>query len=216
MTAPAPAVQPVPPARRAAGGRRELSIAIIGCLAGAALVLLAVSATWIHLRVGTGSRTGTDGAAGPTGLAVAAAIPVRLGGGTVAPAVTGFGLVGLAGVVAIAATRSWGRTVVGALVLAAGIGVVIAAGRIGADPTRAARGATPVRQIAPDGVAVLRDVTATMGPWLACAGGVLLAASGLLVALRGRAWSTMSARYDAPAARPVNPWDEIERGGDPT
>ncbi len=215
MTAPAPAARPASPARSPAGGRRELAIAVVGCLAGAALILLSVSATWIHLRVGTGSRT-EGGGATAAGPAVAAAIPVRLGGGTVAPAVTGLGLVGLAGVVAIAATRRWGRIVVGGLVLAAGLGVVIGAGRIGVDPTAAARGATPVRQIAPDGVAVLRDVTATIGPWLAVAGGLLLAASGLLVVLRGRTWSTMSARYEAPAARPVNPWDEIERGGDPT
>jgi uncharacterized membrane protein (TIGR02234 family) len=213
MTAPAPVptAPAAPTSRGAAAGRRQLALAVLGCLVGAAVVLFAVSASWVRLRVATG------GTAGPAGSPVAAAaIPVRLSGGTVAPAVTGCGLVGLAGVVAIAATRRWGRTVVGVLVLAAGIGIMIAATRIAADPTAAARGSNPVRQIAPDGVAVLRDVTATAAPWLACFGGVLLAGSGLLVALRGRAWSSMSARYEAPAARPVNAWDEIERGGDPT
>jgi hypothetical protein len=57
------------------------------------------------------------------------------------------------------------------------------------------------------------------------AGGVLLALSGALLALRGPRWSALSARYEAPAARaaerPTGPgdagtWDALDRGEDPT
>ncbi|WP_445548819.1 Trp biosynthesis-associated membrane protein [Frankia sp. CiP1_Cm_nod2] len=51
---------------------------------------------------------------------------------------------------------------------------------------------------------------------MAAAGGVLLAGGGLLVALRGHTWSALSARYRAPAARPVDAWEAIDRGDDPT
>jgi uncharacterized membrane protein (TIGR02234 family) len=186
--------------------RPELPVAVLGCLLGAATILFAAGATWVRLRV-TAIGDGTG---------VAAALPVRLSGGAVAPAVTGLGLVGLAGVVAIAATRRSGRIVVGILVLGAGLAVSVVAARVGFSPAAAARGTTQVHQLAPAGTATFRDVAPTAAPWVACVGGVLLAAAGLLVAARGRRWSQLSARHDAPTARPVSVWDSIERGEDPT
>jgi uncharacterized membrane protein (TIGR02234 family) len=193
------------------GSRREIAVAVLGCLVGAALVLFSAGATWVRLRVAP-AGAGSPDAAG----ALAAAVAVRLTGATVAPAATGLGLVGLAGGVAVLATRRLGRVVVGVLVLAAGAGTAVVAVRVGLDPAGAARGTTQVRQLAPGSLPALRDVRATAASWLVTVGGLLLAGSGLLVVARGRRWSSMSARYEAPARRPVSAWDEIDRGGDPT
>jgi hypothetical protein len=57
---------------------------------------------------------------------------------------------------------------------------------------------------------------------LSLVGGVLLAASGLLTAVRGRRWPGMSSRYERPGpARPATDdpaslWKALDRGDDPT
>jgi hypothetical protein len=55
------------------------------------------------------------------------------------------------------------------------------------------------------------------------AGGVLLAAAGLLTVVRGRRWPGMSARYDRPGTAPppagddpASMWKALDRGDDPT
>jgi hypothetical protein len=106
-------------------------------------------------------------------------------------------LVGLAGVAALAATRKTGRVLVGLLVGAAGIGVVAAI------------------------LHALVDTSVGLGGWpyAAIAGGGLLVAAGALVVVRGRSWSSMSARYDAPVQKPpgeASLWDALDRGEDPT
>ncbi|AEH10155.1 MULTISPECIES: Trp biosynthesis-associated membrane protein [Protofrankia] len=194
--------------RAAAGRRREMAVAVAACLLGAAVVLLTVGATWVRVRV---AATVAD-----EPVAAAAPLAASLSGSELAPALAGLGLVGLAGVVAIAATRRAGRVVVGVLVLLAGVAAAVVAGRIAADPLSAARATARVRDLAPGATADLRDLRRTAAPWLAAAGGVLLAGGGLLVALRGRTWSALSARYRSPAARPVDAWEAIDRGDDPT
>ncbi|WP_242605893.1 Trp biosynthesis-associated membrane protein [Frankia sp. Cppng1_Ct_nod] len=183
--------------------------AVACCLVGAVLVLVVAGTTWVRLRVADGSVPG-DAAV------TAAPLAVSLSGSDLAPAVTGLGLVGLAGVAAIAATRRFGRVLVGLLMLAAGVAVAVVAGRIAADPLMAVRAASQVRQIVPGVVVDLIDPRRTAGPWLAASGGVLLALGGMVVMIRGYAWSALSARYQAPASRPVDAWEAIDRGDDPT
>ena len=69
-------------------------------------------------------------------------------------------------------------------------------------------------------IATARAVVVLPWPWAALVGSVLLAAGGLLVALRGRRWAVLSGRYDAPAARRTAPevsaWEALDRGEDPT
>ncbi|WP_322760248.1 Trp biosynthesis-associated membrane protein [Frankia sp. Cr2] len=189
-------------------GHGEMAAAVLCCLLGAALVLVSVGATWVNLRVADGAIAGEPVTAAP--------LAVHLSGSDLAPAVAGLGLVGLAGVVAIAATRRRGRVLVGLPVLLAGVVVAVVAGRIAADPLPAVRVASQVRQIAPSLTADLRDLRRTAAPWLATCGGVLLAFGGALVAFRGHTWSALSPRYQAPAARPVDAWQAIDRGDDPT
>jgi uncharacterized membrane protein (TIGR02234 family) len=189
--------------------RRERGLAVLGCLAGAGLVLMCGGATWVSARVGAVRSAGD-------GTAVAAPLAVHWTGGTLASAATALALVGLAAAVAIVATRRIGRTIVGLLAVAAGIGIIYVTGRIGVDPLPAVRHTDTVRQLALGGQVDVTEVHRTAAPWVALLGGVLLTAAGVLAAARGRRWPVMSGRYQGRDARPVDPWDAIERGHDPT
>jgi len=109
--------------------RRSYALAIVACLAGAALALYAITRTWsIHLTPRPGmsalreARTGTD----------------------LEPWVTGLALVALAGTGALLATSGWARRVLGIVLTLCGAGVVIGAiaGRVGLDPGTAGAGGT--------------------------------------------------------------------------
>lgn len=189
--------------------RRELAVAVLLCLLGAAAVLIATSGAWATVDV--------------AGTSLAPPRTVAVTGTQVAPGVRALGLVGLAGVVALAATRRTGRTVVGLLLLAAGAGVVAAVLAADAGPALA-------RAVAVGGGQADDVLAGTARPPLAIVGGVLLGLAGLLVTARGRRWSALSARYDAPAARAQQPvdeaaagarqeralWEALDRGEDPT
>lgn len=181
--------------------RRELRLAVLLCLLGSVVVLLAVSRTWFSYA--DGQQLTID------------AVRTSVRGSRIVSGAQALGYVGLAGVVALAATRHWGRVLVGVLVLASGIGVVVVVGRVLAEgiSTRAL----------PAGPAVTGTSTSSVWAWLVILGGLLLVLSGVLVAARGRSWAALSASYQAPAARPVEPpvtdkgaWDAFDRGEDPT
>jgi uncharacterized membrane protein (TIGR02234 family) len=179
--------------------RAELRLAVVLCLSGSGLVLLAAGRGWLVA----------------TSPAVAPLPPrtVRLTGAVLTP-LRPLGGLGLAGVVALAATRGLGRLLVGVVVLAAGAGAVAACLALLADPA--------ARAAAHD---VYTASTRTTGwPYAGLLGGVLLLAAGLLVAVRGRRWAALSRRYEAPGTREERPparpevavWDALDRGEDPT
>ena len=179
--------------------RRELQAAVGLCLLGAALVLLAVSRPWVVLE-------------DTAGLTISS-VRTTVDGSSVAGGAQALGYVGLAGVVALAATRRWGRLVVGLLVTAAGVGVVIDVVTALADGLGARAG----------GAGRVVASTAPGWAWVALVGGLLLVASGALVAVRGRRWAALSSSYEPPAAREDAPpvtdkgvWDALDRGEDPT
>jgi hypothetical protein len=194
--------------QRRLAGRTGLSSAIVSCLAGAALTLGASSAHWV--------RTAVSDAVAAGGGVVAAPLKVSLGGGDVAPAVGGLGLVGLAAAVALVATRGLGRLVVGVLVAAAGVGVLVYAGRVGIDPGPLVRTSQHVVALAPSGQPKVGAVDVTAAPWVAFVGGLAFLAAGALAVVFGRQWPAMGGRYQTRAARPLDAWDAIERGQDPT
>jgi uncharacterized membrane protein (TIGR02234 family) len=189
-------------------GRTGLGAAILGCLLGAGLTLFAGAAAWVH--------TDVLDAATASGGAAAAPLGVTLRGGDLAPAVGAFGLLGLAASVALVATRGIGRQVVGVLVAAAGVGVMVYAGRVGADPGPVVRAAQHVVALAPSGHPAVGDIRVSAAPWAALVGGLALAAGGVLAVLFGRSWPAMGGRYQARTRRPVDVWDAIEHGQDPT
>lgn len=178
--------------------RRELLAAVTGCLAGAALLLVAGGRTW---------------------ASVARPAPfhgvVAVSGHDLTAATTAVGLLGLAGVAGLVATRSWGRVAAGVVLAAAGVAAAVAsAGATGAAAARTAA------DLAGSSAAV--EITGWR--WAAVAGAALLALAGLVTVVRGRRWPAMGARYQAPAdaRRParedpeVAAWEALDRGEDPT
>jgi uncharacterized membrane protein (TIGR02234 family) len=141
---------------------------------------------------------------------------VNVGGTDVAPLVSPLGVVILAGVVVVLATRRSGRRVAGALVcLAAGLAAVLTAL---AGPSLAT--ALQARLLGGAAASVLAATTPWR--WLCLAGAVLGCGFGLLAAWRGPGWASMGSRYDAPAARrestdeQTDLWRALDRGDDPT
>ena len=175
---------------------RGLRVALLGCLLSGVLILFGNGRDW-----------------------ATAAYPDRprgVSGSSLAGSLVPWGLVALAGVVAIAATRRWGRVPVGVALAASGATVVaLSVAAIREVELRVLEDAV-VRRLPATPTAV--DLTAW--PYVAVAGGVLLALTGALVALRGPRWAGLSARYDAPAADAPRDdrdlWAAMDRGEDPT
>lgn len=153
---------------------------------------------------------------------------VDVSGRTLEPAVAALGVVALAGVVAVLATRGLARRIVGALLAATAVGLAWAAvagmqavsaarARSLVSDARTAAGLDPNR---PPHVAVHAEWPALV---LVCALAVLLA--GLAIAVWGHRWIALSGKYEAPApARSANDsarssaslWSDLDRGHDPT
>ena len=175
--------------------RRGLVVAVLLCLVGSGLLLLALSRTWMTVD--------TD----PSTLLRHTS---HLTGGTMAAGARALGLLGLAGVAALPATRSWGRTVVGGLLAIAGLGAGAVVFGFIRDPGDAAAGHVPE---------AVHTVThaPTAAPYVALLGAGLLLAAGVLTLVRGRTWSGLGSSYDAPTApRETSAWDALDEGVDPT
>ena len=161
-------------------------------LAGGALtVLIACSLTWSAITVPM-----LDDVTGPVRT-------VALSGTDRAPLASASAWVALAGLLAVIATRSWGRVIVGAVVIAAGAVIIVSSASVGWQSS-----SNPL--------------------WtLAVTGGLVVGAAGLSVLMRGRAWPGLGRRFEAPggsaparatpvATRRLTPWDAIDSGEDPT
>jgi hypothetical protein len=159
---------------------------LLALTAGALAVLLACSMTWSVVTVPM-----LDDAGGPVRSE-------SLSGSSLVPLATAAAWVALAGVLAVIATRSWGRVAVGVVVLGAGVLIVSASASGGAG-------------------------SASNGWWLlAVAGGVAVGLAGGAILIRGRRWPGLGRRYEAPEgsratpSRQLAPWDAIDHGQDPT
>lgn len=173
--------------------RREFVVTLVLLLVGAALVLLAGTQTWIS-GGGSGPDPMTDHVQGNSGASAARAL----------------GLVALAAVLGVPATRGWLRRIVGALLGLVGLGTVASS---------LVFRATVGYVVPGDGtVPVPQTVSPTLWPYVSVLGGVLITVVGVLTAVRGQRWPGMGARYDAPAKRPSadDTWSALDRGEDPT
>ena len=214
LTAPVAGPGPagVPAVDQRARARREMGLVAGLCAAGGGLALFGAGQRW--LRVVAERRPPLPD------------VTLDLSGRDLAPLVAGLGIVGLAGVVGLLATRRWGRLAVAAVIALSGLAVLVSALRRLGVPD-----ADGLRELVLDsgraaGVGRQAAVTATASPgWalVAAAGGLLLAVGGVLALLRSRHWPAMSARYEAPRARPATAptttagvWDSLDRGDDPT
>ncbi len=207
--------------------RRGLVLAVAGCVAAAAALLLGAGQVW--LRVGLPAR------------APLPAVSQTFTGGEVADALVPLGiLVGAAGLALIAA-RKVGRLIVGVVVLAAGL---LSAAAVGFflydDGDNAATSWAQGYAVSAESLVPQRDLF-RLPALLALAGGGVAVAVGIFVIVRGRRWPVMGARYerrpgaasaagdgraragstDGPrgAQQPVSEtamWAALERGEDPT
>ncbi|MEV3979991.1 TIGR02234 family membrane protein [Nonomuraea sp. NPDC049758] len=197
-------------------GRRELWAWLALTVLGSCLVLLAAGQVWVRV------------------LGAQAADAVAPTGGDLSPVLSPLALAGLAGVVAVLATKGAGRRVVGALVALCGAGAAAGtwAGLASATVTGWLREHNAVRA-----VAGLPWEPVPGWPVVAGLGALLLLAGGVLAAVRGGRWAGMSSRYDraadatderagdgagvvAATARRGHEdrelWDALDRGDDPT
>ncbi|MBO2449780.1 Trp biosynthesis-associated membrane protein [Actinomadura barringtoniae] len=184
---------------------RERGLAALLCAAGAGLTLLAAARPWATVKA---KESITPFSQDLTGHAL---------GGT--PSALAWA--GLAGLAALFATSGRLRAAVGVLIALFGAG-------IGYASVVAVRHSHIVT-VAGDKSALLRIAArpeVATGPWWAVslAGGVLMAAAGVIVVLRGARWPGMSARYERrPAKKAVGPgddpsklWKSLDQGEDPT
>jgi uncharacterized membrane protein (TIGR02234 family) len=203
-------------------GRRELAVAVLCCVVGAAAVLTAAGRAWVTARAVQGPLQ----------------TPLVVRGGAAVPEAPALAVVGLAGALALLATRGVVRAATGLVIAACGIGAAVAA----ANGARPGAGALEDRAGAAlgTGSAQVQDVATNGWPMVAVAGALLFACGGALAMVRGRRWPGMSARYDAPhrgpatvaaggqggrsapepnGARPedaLEQWRALDRGEDPT
>jgi uncharacterized membrane protein (TIGR02234 family) len=185
--------------------RRELATAALLGGAGAAIIAGMAGRTWATVteRAGTGLET----------------LNQHLTGRSLSGVIAALGWAGLAGIAALLATRGWARVAIGVLLTAFGVLVAILS-------------PSAVRHAHVVSAAGEKSNLARMGGdfavhvhawWIpSLAGGVLLAAAGLLTVVRGRHWPGMSSRYErqdtaAPAGDdPASLWKALDRGDDPT
>jgi uncharacterized membrane protein (TIGR02234 family) len=192
-----------------AARRASFAAALLGLIVGGGLALLASGRPWQTVTAHRDRPLADD--------------ILDVTGRTLHPAVTGFAVVALAGVVGILASRGLARRLIGAVLVIAGAVIcwdaVTALRAISSDHAR-----TLLRDARSGvGLDAGRVVTVTVHPvWpiLAGLGGLLVVAGGALTVWSGATWSGLSSRYERP--QPAGPqseatlWSELDRGIDPT
>ena len=208
---------PGPRRGRSRGRNVEYAAALVLDLVAAGAALLIGGRTWQTVTTPLGNRDDV----------------LDLSGRTVDSASTALGLVALAGVVAVLATRGLARRIVGAVIALSGAGLVWRAVE-----SFAAIGVGRARRLVVDRHKTVGGSTVpprievhTVWPTLVLVCGVVVLLAGLLIAWRGHRWGAMSARYEnravaedaAQAEAEVNPqkaaaslWTALDRGEDPT
>jgi uncharacterized membrane protein (TIGR02234 family) len=192
--------------------RAEYLLALLlDALGGAAVLLVGVRA-WSSIHVYR-ARPLAD-------------VTLRITGRSIDNASTAFALVALAGAVAVIALRGWPRRIVGVVLAAAGLGVAVRSVQA-VSITHSRAGEFVQSRLHAAGITNGFAVTShPLWAWLSAAAGVLILASGAMIAWRGAGWAAMSGRYDAPAET-IDPdtersradiamWRALDRGDDPT
>lgn len=174
--------------RAAATGRGQ---ALTGLAVAGALLLLAGSRPWAHyvVHVGQGPRVSRAAQDGAADLSSAA------------------GLLFLAGVGGVVASRGLARRIVGLLIATiAAITAVAVVLHHTSPPDSTLRALGAVR------------TDASAWPYVAVVGAVIGVLSGLLVATQGQRWASMGSRYESgkQPARPQDQWGALDQGIDPT
>jgi hypothetical protein len=181
--------------------RRAYSISLLALGLGGLGMLVAYGNVWIEITSPVLGGTATT--AETVGVHVT---PVT--GSALSPAggVMGLLTLVLGGVVIL--TRGLLRRAVGVLAVAAGL--------FGAVTAVAFTASSRLPDWLVDEVGVVLGEQRTLWWVMALAAGVLTAAGGGLVAVRGGDFATFSSRYERAGARPRSTWEALDHGIDPT
>ena len=191
--------------------RRARSLAVVAILAAGGAALIASTQTWIDVTLAAGVSTDVvvSGAAAAPVLAPLSLAVLALGA---ALSIVGPALRYVFGVLAIGAAAALGT-----------IGVQIAVG-----PPVASYGPAVTEASGITGEAALSGlvVSASLNAWpfVVIAAAVVLLAAGLFVLVTARRWRSGGRKYATGAPRvapsgpldPIDSWDELSRGSDPT
>lgn len=179
--------------------RREYLLTLGLLAVGGVLGLVARSQTWGSAEVASSFN----------------ATSITVTGGDLAPLVSGAPLVALAAIVLVPAVRTVGRRIAGCVLAALGAAMMLNVLVVSTDLTdQVYRWIIRTPEI---GEQVGPVTTAPSWPVLAVAGALCMVAAGVLVLLHGPRWPSMGRRYERPASnQPVQAWDALDRGDDPT
>ncbi|PZS24710.1 MAG: hypothetical protein DLM58_23990 [Pseudonocardiales bacterium] len=203
---------------RSRSSRAEFTLALLLDLLGAAGALLIARRTWQTARTPRPRPLADD--------------VLGISGHTLDSAATALGLVALAGVIAVLATRGVARRGIGAMLALAGalLGWRSVSGLAGVSSARV-RSLVQAKHsgVGVDATNVVHVTVHPQWPVFSAACGLLVVAAGLLIAARGHRWGSMSRRYEAPtgaasaedvtsarARADASMWTALDRGADPT
>lgn len=192
--------------------RRRFALVLVALLVGSVGILVAYSATWVVAQVPVFAGEESAGSPGRE---------IALTGRDLVPLGAAMGWVGLAAIAALLATRTWGRRVTGAVVLAAG-GVAGVTGVAFAFTEVASGGGGAFVEAALGSRTDAVPTAVSVSAWwaLAILSGLTVTACGLLALVEGPTWSRLSSRYSRTqavgAASAAATWDALDRGEDPT
>lgn len=169
--------------------RRSQTAALLLLLVGAVGLLLVAGRTWGYVEVPPELRRGSARIAVP--------------GGALSRGLPALGLGALAGVAALLAARGRARTAVGVVLVLVGAGALV---DVAAGLAERSILAGSLDEVAALGDSALDFPVVTLSPWpfLALGAAAAVVAGGVLAVLRGRSWSSLSARYE-PATAPASP-----------
>lgn len=168
--------------------RRELALAVLGCLAGAGLALFAATRTWV-----------VEVVARPAPLP---AQRTALTGGSLLPWLPALAVVALAGAGALPATRRAGRALVGLLLVASGLGVAVGGG---------------YGLVAVAGVAAVWPALCVLGGLAVAAAGAAAVVRGRRWHTMGTRYERPAHRPAPGSGTTASElWDALDRGEDPT
>lgn len=180
---------------------RAYGLTLVLLLVGGVALLFAATRTWVYAVSGAPGLPGVE---------------LEISGGTALPVISGVGLLLLAGVAGVIATRKTVRVMVGLILLVAAAVALEASVSFGLDRVEAAN------EVAARAAGVVTEVTATGWWWLATLGGGAGVVAGALTVAFGHAWPSLGSRYqrdDAATTAPTTSaqmWDAMDRGEDPT
>lgn len=176
---------------------RQYVVVLLTIVAASALAWWAASQAWAVAEESL--------LADSQGTLAQAVSQTTLGAAALAPIAAAMPIVGFAGVAGVVGSRGVVRRLVGVLIVVSGVAL----------SWSGVRSAISIQ--VGEVVATGKIVSVTpIFPALAAVAGLVLAAGGVAVAVRGQRWPQLGANYERSTGRPRDAWEALDRGVDPT